>query len=212
MKLLIADDHVIIRRGLKFLLDTHFSNFEIFETETCKGILEMVKTNEISHLILDMQLQDGNVMEILSNLRSHLPDVFILIYTMSPEEIFAKPVLRLGANGFLKKQSPESEVLIALELFLDGKNYVSPELQMLRNADLKMKSADSNPFKQLSDRELEVLNYLLKGLSIKEIGLQLNVKSNTVTTFKARLFDKLGVSNIIDLQNMANLYNFEIAG
>ncbi len=212
MNILIADDHVIIRRGLKFLLDTHFEKFTIFETETSKGVLDLMKKNSITHLILDMQLQDGNVMEILLELRNQYPNAFILIYTMSPEEIFAKPILRMGANGFLKKQSPESEVLIALEQFLAGKNYVSPQLQMIFNADLKKKSVETNPFKQLSDREVEVLNYLLKGVSIKEIGIHLDVKSNTVTTFKARLFDKLGVSNIIDLQNLARLYHFEVAG
>ncbi|MEO8148590.1 MAG: response regulator transcription factor [Bacteroidia bacterium] len=207
--ILIADDHVIIRRGMKFLIDTHFGKFNIQETETTRGLMQLVKEHAFTHLILDMQLQDGNVLEVLDQLNKKYPSVLILIYTMSPEEIFGKRVLQLGARGFISKQSSEKEVLFALSLFFAGKKYISQKLHdSLMNTNSE-KSESENPIESLSDREAIVLNYLLKGEGVKEIALRLEVKSNTVATFKARLFDKLGVSNLIDLRNLADIYNFK---
>lgn len=206
---LIADDHVIIRRGLKFLLDAHFGNIKIEETETTTGVLDLMVKKNITHLILDMQLQDGNVMEIFSDLRKKYPDVRILVYTMSPEEIFGKRMMQMGAHGFLNKQSSEEEVIRALNLFFRGRKYASQQLLDQMNEEQSKRGEVENPFLQLSDRETEVLIHLLKGESVKEIANHFDLKSNTVATFKARLFDKIGVTNLMDLQNMARLYNFQ---
>jgi two-component system invasion response regulator UvrY len=129
---------------------------------------------------------------------------------MSPEEIFGKRMMQMGAHGFLNKQSSEQEVIRALDLFFRGRKYASQQLMDQLNDEQSKKGEIKNPFLQLSDRETEVLIHLLKGESVKEIANHFNIKSNTVATFKARLFDKIGVSNLIDLQNMARLYNFQI--
>lgn len=206
--ILIADDHAIIRRGIKFLIEANFGKLTVIETDTAHSIINLVKENKPSHLILDMQLQDGNVMEIFQELRKQFPAILILIYTMSPEEIFGKRMIQLGANSFLSKQSSEQEMVNALDLFFRGKKYISQNLSdLLVNEQLK-KANPENPIKQLSDRETQVLSYLLKGEGLKEIAIKLNVKPNTIATFKARLFDKLGVSNIIDLRNVADIYEF----
>lgn len=206
--ILIADDHVIIRRGLRFMLNSHFSDITVQETDSLRGLTDILANHSFTHLILDMQMQDGNLLDIFSDLKTRFKDVYILIYTMSPDEIFGKRLLQLGANGFLNKQSSEDEVVAALRLFLNNQKYVSSQLQeILANDQFDNKKAD-NPINQLSDRELTVLNYLLKGNSLKDIAVRLDVKPNTVATFKARLLDKLGVSNIIDLKNMADIYNF----
>jgi two-component system invasion response regulator UvrY len=207
--LLIADDHAIIRRGLKFLLEMHFRQMTIFETESNRGVLEILEKHPVTHLILDMHLQDANAIEIFSNIRSKYPQLHILVYTMSTEEIFGKRMLQFGADGFLNKQSSEPEVIRALEIFLRGKKYVSESLQDQLDMEQVNKGAPHNPFLQLSERETEVLIYLLKGSSVKDIAEHLDLKSNTVATFKARLFDKIGVSNLIDLQNMARMYHFQ---
>jgi len=206
---LIADDHVIIRRGLKFLLDMHFSNVKVLETETTLGVMRILTQQPVTHLILDMQLEDGNIMEVFGKLRNDHPYVRILIYTMSQEEIFGRRLLQAGANGFLNKQSPEQEVIRALDLFFKGRKYVSQHLQDTLDQDQLRKGDGANPFLLLSDRETEVLIHLLKGETVKEIAARLSIKSNTVATFKARLFDKIGVSNLIDLQNMARMYHFQ---
>ena len=207
--ILLADDHVIIRRGMKFLIDSHFGKFTIIETETTKGLNLLLKQYPFTHLILDMQLKNGNVLEVIEEIRNDFPQVMILIYTMSPEEIFGKRMIQLGANGFLSKQSTEEEVLHALDLFFKGKKYVSNRLDEILVSEQSQKDYHDNPIKQLSDRETQVLSYLLKGEGVTDIATRLNVKPNTIGTFKARIFDKLGVSNIFDLHKIADLYNFQ---
>ncbi len=207
--ILIADDHVIIRRGLVFLLDSNFGQFEIVEAESTREIFPLLKKHAFTHLILDMQLQDGNVMEIFGELRKEYPSIKILIYTMSPEDIFGRRMIQMGADGFLSKLSPEPDVINALRMFLDGKKYISSNLNDIIETHKNPKTRlQKSPFEQLSTRETAVLIRLLKGQGVKEISRELDIKSSTAATFKARLFDKLGVSNIIDLQSLAQMYNF----
>ena len=208
ISLLIADDHVIIRRGLKFLLETHFGKFNIVETDSSKGILDSLEKNNFTHLILDMQLSDGNLLEIFQEIKQQFPLLPILIYSMSPEEIFAKRLNNLGASGYLNKQSSEEEVVKAMELFFTGRKYVSQKYFDQQHGVQKGKS--ENPFSNLSERETEVLLLLLKGKSVKEIASHFDLKSNTEATFKARIFDKIGVNNLMDLQNSARAYNIPI--
>lgn len=204
--ILLADDHVIIRRGMKVLMDNFFRQEQILEADTTQQILTILKENPITHMILDMQLQDANVIEILPQLKALYPTIPILIYTMSSEDIFGSRMLQLGATGFLSKQSDEQEVFKALDLFFQGKPYISNHLQEIMN---QSKQTHSNPLMSLSERELSVLNRLLKGETVKEISNQLDLKATTVATYKARIFEKLSVSNIIDLRNMVELYQFK---
>ncbi|MBL0342774.1 MAG: response regulator transcription factor [Bacteroidetes bacterium] len=207
-KVLIVDDHVIIRRGMKFILESNFGIKEFYETESCKGLKEILQQVPITNIILDMQLNDGNVIEILSEIIQLYPNAKILVYTMSPEEIFGARMMNMGVSGFLNKQNNEKEVITALQLFFQGKKYYS---QFLTDQMEKTKHSDGNtdPFRELSEREITVMNYLLKGEGIKEISGRLKIKSSTVATFKARIFNKLGVSNVIDLKNLAEIYKFK---
>ena len=204
-KILIADDHVIIRRGLKVLLDNYFGREHRFEASSAKEILELLRNETITHLILDMQLKDTNVMEVLPFIIEHYPEARIMIYTMSQEEIFGPRLIDLGVAAFLSKQSEEEEVLKALDLFFNGRRYISATLGDVMQ---DRKHAVANPISQLSDRELSVLSHLLKGESVKEISVCLDLKATTVATYKARLYEKLGVGNLVDLQNVAALYRY----
>lgn len=206
-RLLIVDDHAIIRRGLKFILESNFNIHEFQETESCKGLRSILTTQKFTHLILDMQLTDGNVIEMLNEIIENYPSMSILVYTMSPEEIFGSRIMNMGVSGFLNKQADEKEVIVALTNFFTGKKYCSTTVKELMTAKPSGEKSQ-DPFHDLSERELTVMNYLLKGEGIKEISGRLNIKSSTVATFKARIFNKLGVSNIIDLKNLAEIYKF----
>lgn len=209
-RVLIVDDHVIIRRGLKFILESNFGIHEFLEAESCKTFREILAKEPITHVILDMQLNDGNVIEILSEMIQLYPKVRILVYTMSPEEIFGARIMNMGVAGFLNKQTNEKEVIKALDLFFQGQKYYS---QLVKDQlDHKLvNDSSTDPFRELSEREITVMSYLLQGEGIKEISGRLNIKSSTVATFKARIFNKLGVSNIIDLKNLAEIYKFKPA-
>jgi len=207
--LLLADDHVIIRRGLRVLIDSRFSRSTMQECDSVKEVMNVLAKYPFTHLILDMQLADGNIIEVLPEIKKVYPDIPVLIYTMSSEEIFGQRILQLGAAGFLSKQSNEQEVIKALDIFLSGKKYISSELQDILNENQFRKTKAENPIMNLSDRELSVLNYLLKGYSVKDISSKLDLKATTVATYKARIFDKLNVTNIIELRNITDLYQFK---
>lgn len=198
INLLVVDDHVIIRRGLKFFLESHFAIRSFHEADTCIAVREMSVAFEISHIILDLQLNDGNAVEIISELLEQLPDLQILVYTMSPEEVFKSRLIKMGVTGFLNKQADEQTVVSTMAAFFSG---------TLQNSELvSTDKFGTDPFSILSERELTVMTYLLKGEGIKEISGRLNLKSSTVATFKARIFNKLSIGNIIDLKNLVELY------
>ncbi|MBL7927429.1 MAG: response regulator transcription factor [Bacteroidia bacterium] len=202
--LLIADDHVIIRRGLRFLLESMTPACQIDETDSQRGIINALTSKIYTHLILDMQMQDGNLLDIISNITGNYPQIQIMIYTMNSEDLYGLRMLKLGAHIFLNKQTHETDLKQALQAFLNNQPYVSSHLSDLINDNKKRKNKDA--FASLSDRELTVLNNILAGKSLKEIAINLDLKANTVATFKARIFDKLGVSNLIDLKAVVETY------
>jgi DNA-binding NarL/FixJ family response regulator len=206
--ILIVDDHAIIRRGLRFIIESNFQNCIIDGAEDIKGLIQKLSENRYTHLILDLQLEDGNSINQFLEIREKYPDLLVMVYTMSPEEIFGKRLMQMGAAGFLTKQSSEEEVIKALHLFLGGRKYVSERIHELMKNEKPGASARKNPFEDLSDREMAVVFNLLKGKGVKEIAAELNLKSTTVATYKARIFDKMGVTNILELHQLSQLFHF----
>ena len=205
---MIADDHAIIRTGVRYLLRLYCNQSNLAETDSCAGIVQQLSAQPFTHVILDMQLGDCNVMDILGRIRVEYPQLAILIYSMSPIEIFGKRLIQMGILGFLSKQEKEEEVVKALQLFLLRRQYISPALQELLNREKQPEHIGANPFDTLSERELAVLNYLLQGHRVKEISNKLDLKLSTVATYKARIFEKLGVSNKMDMKRLAEIYHF----
>lgn len=195
---------------MKFILDSQFNGCIVDEVEDSKGLFESLQRKNYTHLILDLQLQDINTINIFSSICSQFPFLSILIYTMSSEETFGKRLLQMGASGFLSKQSNEEEVLKALHIFFLGRKYISANIQEMLLKDSTGSEQKLNPFDQLSEREVAVLHNLLQGKGVKEIAGELELKSTTVATYKARIFDKLSISNLMDLRSMADLYQFAV--
>jgi two-component system, NarL family, invasion response regulator UvrY len=209
-KIVLCDDHSIIRRGLKYLLTSHFYDYRIDEFNSIAETLTYLKKNTPNFAIFDLQLSDGNMIEALPNITALYPRLDILIYSMSNESIYGKRVLQMGAKGFLSKDADEEEVLRALQMFLSGQNYISRSLNNLLINDLRTNKTkmSENPFTGLSNREVEVTHHLLFGKGVKEISNKMNLHANTIVTYKNRVFEKLAISNIIDLTNLAKLYDF----
>jgi two-component system, NarL family, invasion response regulator UvrY len=210
-KILICDDHSIIRRGLKFILANHFKKYEVAEVHSIKDAMAYIKINKPDFAILDLQLSDGNMIETLPTIIKLYPKLDILVFSMSNEEIYAKRILQIGAKGFLHKNADEEEVLRALKLFLSGQNYISQKLNDIIVNDLRGNSGkiNENPFANLSIREIEVTRHLLEGENIKDIAQQMDLHANTIVTYKLRLFGKLSIRTLVDLTNLARVYNFK---
>jgi two-component system, NarL family, invasion response regulator UvrY len=209
-KILICDDHTIIIRGLKFILNTHFQEYKVDEVHSIKETMAYLKKSKPDFAIFDLQLSDGNMIEALPNIFLLYPKLEVLIFSMTSEEIYAKRILRQGAKGFLNKDADEEEVIRALKIFLAGQNYVSQRLNnlLINNIRNDSSSLGGNPFANLSNREIEVVQHLLVGKNIKLISEQMNLHANSIVTYKGRLFSKLGVKNIVDLTNLAKVYHF----
>lgn len=207
---LIADDHVIIRRGLRNLLHDQFHASDIDEVATCQELLDSLAEKEPTLLLLDLQLTDGSTLDHLEKISLDHPDMRILVYTMRSEKVYAQRVMALGASGFLSKESGEEEVVRAIRHVLQGKSYLSETVESHLEEKAKDESAKVNPLTMLSDREISVMDDLLAGLGVKAISMRMGLQPSTVATYKARLFDKLGVSNLLDLQRLAQAHRHHV--
>ncbi|MBL7953298.1 MAG: response regulator transcription factor [Flavobacteriales bacterium] len=203
-KFLIADDHMIVRRGLQDLIHDQFRASAIKEAASIKELHQVLAQWVPDLLILDLQMTDGSALDHLERICKEHPEMRVLVYSMRSEAVYAQRVMALGSVGYLSKESSEEEVVRAIRRVLQGFEYLSPrtELKIMEKDPEQIR----DPFGQLSDREIAVMEDLLEGKGVKEISARLGVQPTTVATYKARLFDKLGVSNLLDLQNLVVLH------
>lgn len=199
---LIADDHVIVRRGLRNLLNDHFHAVDVREVSTCKELLGALGEREPQMLVLDLQMTDGSALDHLQKICSDHPAMRVLVYTMRSEQVYAQRVLALGATGFISKESEEAEVVRAIRLILQGREYMSSAIEEHLLETSGSAGPSSHPFSVLSVREIGVMEDLLAGLGTKAIAARLGVQPSTVATYKSRLFEKLGLTNVLDLQRL----------
>lgn len=191
---LIVDDHAIIRRGLRELVKGHYPSANLLETSCALKILPLLEQTPVDLVLLDLQLTDGNSIDLVGPITQQ--GARVLVYSMSSERIYAQQAMARGASGFLSKAMDEEELLHAMDRVLAGGTYLSPEMEQAT----KQRDRDRDPLNDLSDRELRVMGELLTGAGVKEIAVRMDLQPTTVATYKARLFDKLGVSNVLDLQ------------
>lgn len=208
INLLIVDDHAIIRRGIREVVFQHWPTSAIDEAATLAELFPALQRSRPELLLLDLHLGNSNAIDVLADVHERFPDVKVLVYSMSAERVFAQQVIVRGASGFLSKATDERDLVAAIELVLAGGTYLSPELldtARQRDPD-RSPSAIPDPFEELSERERRVMDELLTGAGVKEIAARLNLQPTTVATYKARLYDKLGVSNLLDLQAMVSTW------
>ncbi|MFZ4478115.1 MAG: LuxR C-terminal-related transcriptional regulator, partial [Saprospiraceae bacterium] len=190
------------------LLAKHYYEVVVAEADACSAIKAELAKGGFTHLILDLQLGDCNSIDVIPEVRSLYPNLSVMVYTMSPEAIYGKRLMQMGVLGFLSKEEDEGVVIKALNLFLQSKPYMSEELKKsMEQESFNRPGQSANPFDQLSERELTVLRHLLSGLRVKEISNRLDLKMSTVATYKVRIFEKLGVNNVADMQRLAEVYH-----
>jgi DNA-binding NarL/FixJ family response regulator len=188
----------MIRKGLKLLLQLHFSFTDVSEVVSCNELMKELTKKKYSHLILDIILADGSTLEILPNIRRLYPELRVMVFSMQPAEVYGKALKQYGIEHYLPKTTPEEETIRLLQRFLQN------EQPVREHSDQRY---PNNPFSALAPRELEILHYVLKGLGTKEISETLNVRMNTVSTVKNRIFEKTHTANLKELIELATLYN-----
>jgi DNA-binding NarL/FixJ family response regulator len=196
---LIADDHLVVRKGLTQILRDEFPESPIREVANATELLQTIREFHPSLLITDLNMPGKPPLEMIQQARMLLPGVPILVLSIHPEEVYALRVLKAGASGYLTKDSASDELIRAVRTLLKGKRFLSDNLADRLANKLGGNEPAETPLHALSDRELEVLRGIGKGKSLKEIASELSVSINTVSTYRARLLEKLGFSSNAEL-------------
>jgi DNA-binding NarL/FixJ family response regulator len=196
--MLIADDHAIVRRGVREILEEAPLGLTVNETGSASETLKAIQDNVYDIVLLDISFPDGSGLDLLSQIHSIRPQARVLLLSMYPEEQYAKRALRLGASGYLTKDSAPSELVIAIQKVAMGGKYITQALAE-RMADDIGEEALKFPYQTLSNREFEVLKRLGAGKSIQAIAVELSLSPKTISTYRSRLIGKLKLKTTADI-------------
>jgi DNA-binding NarL/FixJ family response regulator len=198
MRVLIADDHAVFRRGLRETLAEAFSRVTFGEARTAQETLEHVRRQDWDVVILDISMPGKSGLDILDDLKRLRPKLPILLLSMHPEQQFARRALKAGAAGYLTKDGVPEELKVAIKKIVVGGRYVSATLAEKLAVDLR-EGADLPLHELLSDREFQVLRMIASGKTVKEIGEELSLSVKTVSTYRARILEKTGMKTNAEL-------------
>ena len=202
IRILISDDHAIVRGGLKEILVHDLENVVCGEAENAQQVLAQVQSHSWDLLILDITMPGRSGYDILGDLKQMQPKLPILVLSMHPEAEYAKRVLKAGARGYLKKESAPEELIQAVHKLLAGGRYVSSTLAEQLAQDLN-EGADRPVHETLSAREFEILVMIGSGKTVSQIAEELNLGVTTVSTYRARILEKMNMATTAELMRYA---------
>jgi DNA-binding NarL/FixJ family response regulator len=202
MNFLISDDHAIVRKGLRDLLQEEFPQAIFFEAINSQEALAVVSRHTIDVILLDISMPGRNGIDTLKQMRAQGVKAPILMLSMHSEDQYAIRVLKAGASGFINKETATEELLSAVHKVLLGKKYITPAVaeklaQNVTDPDLK------TLHDALSDREMQVLQQIASGKTISEIAQEITLSVNTVSTYRSRILEKLGLHNNAEITRYA---------
>ena len=198
MKVLVADDHAIVRKGLKQILLDEYPFGEIEECSNSEELLQKAVEGKWDVVISDISMPGRSGLEALAQIRLTHPRLPVLILSMHPEEQYAIRALKAGASGYCSKDLAHEELVKAVRKVLSGKKYITPSLAETLAAQLEEETPEE-PYKRLSDREFDVFKLLATGLSISEIAEKLSLGATTISTYRARILTKMNFKTNTDL-------------
>ncbi|HTD67393.1 MAG TPA: response regulator transcription factor [Candidatus Limnocylindria bacterium] len=202
MKILITDDHAVLRRGLKQILEDGFGKVQFGEASNASEAIAAVSKEHWDLVVLDITMPGRTGLEALKEMKALKPNVRILVLSVHSEDQFAVRVLKAGASGFLNKDSAPEELVKAARKVLSGGRYVSASLAEKLALHLDHPS-DELPHQQLSDREFQVLRMIGSGKTVSEIAVELSLSVKTVSTYRARILEKMNLHTNAELTRYA---------
>jgi DNA-binding NarL/FixJ family response regulator len=194
IKVILADDHTIVRHGLVQILNSDPGIEVIGEAASGDEVLRMLRSVKADVVVLDITMPGRNGLETLKEIRELEPNLPVLILSMHPSDQYAVRVLRAGASGYLTKESAPGELVQAIKQSFRGQKYLSPEVAELL-AGYIQSGYDDEPHKRLSDREFEVFVSIGSGKSVSEIAEELYLSVKTISTYRSRILEKTGLAN-----------------
>ena len=198
MRILIIDDHEVVRRGVQHILEESFPHVEVGEAETAQKGIAAVRQEPWDLAIVDISLPDQSGLELLCELHSTAPQLPLMVLSLHPEEQYAVRAFRAGAKAYLTKHTAPEELARAVKQVLSGRMYVTASIGECMAGSLS-KSPTGYEHHPLSEREFEVLVLLAQGKSVKHIAQSLTLSIKTVSTYRARLLDKLQLTTTAEL-------------
>ena len=192
MRILIADDHSLIREGLKKILLESLPLAEIKDVSDSADLLKLALNEKWDIIISDISMPGYSGIEILKQIKIHTPLVPVLMLSMHSPEQYAVRAIKAGASGYLTKESAPYELITAVQQILSGKKYITSKVAEVLAGSLESHS-NKLPHEQLSDREFEVLRMIVQGKTIAEIGETLSLSGNTISTYRLRIIDKMNI-------------------
>jgi len=203
IRILIADDHPLVRTGLRQILSRHEDLKVLGEAEDYSGILARLREAEYDVMLLDVSLPGKNGIEILKSLREIHPGLKVLIISTHPEDQYGMRALRAGAAGYLTKSISLENLVEAVREIAQGRRYISKELAALLADSVGRKDTDAPVHETLSDRELQTLRLIAAGRKPADIATELALSPKTVSVYRARILDKLGLKSNAELARYA---------
>lgn len=206
-RIIVADDHGIVRMGLIQTIKRLRPDAIISEVEDFKSLYKVILKEELDLAIMDVNMPNGSIQEAIDYIKIHKPQLKILIFSSQDEDLYAIRYLKMGADGYLSKQSSTAVIETALSAILTTGRYISDEVKEAIFLESLNGPTKKTTLESLSDRELQIANKLAEGIPLKELSNQLNLHSSTVSTYKNRLFEKLKIRSIPELVEILRLYN-----
>lgn len=203
---LIAEDHPLFIIGIETMLREAIPDATIFKAADFNKALGVLEKQKCDLLVLDINLPYGDKVGMIGAVRLKQPDILILVCSSYDEHLYALPFLKAGANGYVSKTASDEEFKLAVDQVMSSKIYASPAV--LSDAFGKLfnnKRTRSPSLDKLSDKETEIAGLLTKGFSTKEISEHINLSASSISTYKSKIFEKLGVNNIIELRAFLEL-------
>ena len=202
IRVVLVDDHTIVRKGISQFLEDDFNIEVVGESGDGRSLFRILEETEVDIIILDISLPGKSGIAILKELRNQYPKIKVLVLSMHPEEQYAIRVIKAGAYGYLTKGGSPKEFINAIHKIHKGKKYISPSLAEYM-ADHIENDYPKPGYEKLSDREFEVMNLLVSGQSISEIAGKMHLSVKTISTYRRRILNKLNLRNNSELIHYA---------
>lgn len=201
-RVLIVDDHPIVREGLRVQFGTQPDLEVCGEADDVAGALALIDTARPDVAIVDISLKTGNGIDLIHRIQARKAPVAVVVWSMYPESLYAQRALRAGALAYVSKSRPTKEILSAVRSALEGRVYLSDEVSaqlLARLVGRNTAAGERTPMETLSDRELEAFEHMGRGLTTQQIATRMHLSPKTVETYRSRIKEKLDLSNVTEL-------------
>ncbi len=202
IKILLVDDHAVVREGLKHILCAEFKNPHVLEAENTDQAMRLLKNNKLDLVILDITMPGRSGLDVLRDIHKLYPRLHVLVLSIHPESQYALRVIKSGASGYMTKESAPHELVSAVKRILGGGKYLSEPMMMMLMEEMQDENKKP-PHEELSNREFEILCMLTDGKSLKAIAGSLRLSPKTISTYRTRILAKMNMASNAELTRYA---------